>query len=92
MGRVGLVELRSLSLTEIASLQTINKDQLNTLIFNGGYPALYDRLPAGALQPGHRYRDYVSTCVERDVRQGESSIETLGTRVMSRRGFSPKSG
>ena len=58
MGRVGLVELRSLSLTEIASLQTINKDQLNTLIFNGGYPALYDPLPAGAL---HRVKGIATT-------------------------------
>ncbi|NBT56879.1 MAG: AAA family ATPase, partial [Betaproteobacteria bacterium] len=36
-GRVGLVELLPLSLAEIASQQSINKDQLNTLMFTGAY-------------------------------------------------------
>ena len=68
-GRVGLVELLPLSLAEIASRQTIDKDQLNTLMFTGAYPALYDPLRARALQSGDWYRAYVSTYVERDVRQ-----------------------
>jgi predicted AAA+ superfamily ATPase len=68
-GRVGLVELLPLSLAEIASQQSINKDQLNTLMFTGAYPALYDPLRASALQPGDWYRAYVSTYVDRDVRQ-----------------------
>lgn len=71
-GRVGLVELLPLSLAEIAT--TVPSDfLLNDLMFRGGYPALYDQrrrsLHAQAIEPSDWHRAYLSTYIERDVRQ-----------------------
>ena len=67
-GRVGLIELLPLRLGEIAQRQTLDTTQLNTLMFAGGYPALYNATRSQALQPSDWFRAYVSTYVERDVR------------------------
>lgn len=68
-GRVGLVELLPLSLSEIANVQTVGQQQLNQLMFAGGYPALYNATRSPALRPGDWFSAYVSTYIERDVRQ-----------------------
>jgi uncharacterized protein len=73
-GRVGRLELLPLSLKELA--QTPAKElpterqvfhQIDDLMFNGSYPALYDQ--ARTLAPRQWYTSYISTYVERDVRQ-----------------------
>ncbi len=68
-GRVGLIELLPLSLTEIGHATHISHTQLNELMFTGGYPALYNSLRVQALAPRDWFRAYVSTYIERDVRQ-----------------------
>jgi predicted AAA+ superfamily ATPase len=62
-GRVGRVELLTLSLGEIqiAGLPTT----LDRLLLNGGYPALYQR----DLAANDWFPNYVATYLERDVRQ-----------------------
>jgi predicted AAA+ superfamily ATPase len=63
-GRVGLLNLLPFSLGE---LQTANRVQgsLDELLWRGLYPPLYDR----DLTPGDWYASYVTTFVERDLRQ-----------------------
>jgi predicted AAA+ superfamily ATPase len=63
-GRTTLTELLPLSLEEIRRFPTPPPD-LNTLLWRGGYPRIYERdLPA------HEWlADYTATYVERDVRQ-----------------------
>ena len=63
-GRVGLVNLLPFSLEE---LQAVNRvpDSLDEVLWRGLYPPLYDR----DLSPGDWYASYVSTFVERDLRQ-----------------------
>lgn len=68
-GRVGLIELLPLSLNEISTAQKVDRTQLNQLMFRGGYPALYNTTRAQALLPSDWFRAYVSTYIERDVRQ-----------------------
>jgi uncharacterized protein len=71
-GRVGLVELLPLSLSEIATPAHWVPTDLNTLMFTGGYPALFDarRGPATqSLLPADWHGGYIATCIERDVRQ-----------------------
>lgn len=63
-GRVGRVELLPLSATELAGTGLLPAD-LETLLLQGAYPALYDR----AMKPGDWFANYVATYVERDVRQ-----------------------
>lgn len=63
-GRAGLVELLPFTRDELASVQRAPAD-LDTALFMGGYPPLYDR----ALQPQHWFAAYVAAYVERDVRQ-----------------------
>ncbi|MBS0543081.1 MAG: ATP-binding protein [Proteobacteria bacterium] len=63
-GRVGRVELLSLSGAELAEHGGL-PDQIDTLLWQGGYPALYDR----QLTPGDWFANYVATYLERDVRQ-----------------------
>ena len=62
-GRVGRVELLPLSGAELAGegLGT----NLDALLLKGGYPSLYDR----DVLPGDWFPNYVSTYLERDVRQ-----------------------
>ena len=75
-GRVGLVQLLPLSLAEISQAANLARagapSDLNTLMFTGGYPALYDaRRGTGAqrLLPADWHRAYIATYIERDVRQ-----------------------
>ncbi len=63
-GRVGRVELLPLSAQELTSSQKRPAD-LNTALFQGGYPALYDR----EVSPQDWFANYISTYLERDVRQ-----------------------
>lgn len=58
-GRVGYLNLLPLSLEEIN-----DKSNNNTLLFKGGYPALYNEVT----NPVKWYANYISTYVERDVR------------------------
>jgi predicted AAA+ superfamily ATPase len=63
-GRTTLTELLPLSLKEVRRFPA-PPDDLDTLLWQGGYPRIYERgLPA------HEWlTDYVATYVERDVRQ-----------------------
>jgi predicted AAA+ superfamily ATPase len=63
-GRAARVELLPLSATELAATQQDPAD-LNTALFQGGYPALYDR----DVSPQDWFANYINTYLERDVRQ-----------------------
>ena len=63
-GRVGLVQLLPLSQTELARAG-LAAVPLEAMLWQGGYPALYDR----RLSPADWFPNYVATYVERDVRQ-----------------------
>lgn len=63
-GRVGLVQLLPLAQTELAGA-ALAQDELDTALWQGGYPALYDR----NLSPEDWFPNYIATYVERDVRQ-----------------------
>ena len=63
-GRVGRVELLPLSVEELSTAQLAPSD-LNLTLFQGGYPALYDR----DMSPQDWFANYISTYLERDVRQ-----------------------
>ena len=63
-GRVGLLQLLPLSLSEQKGGGTLPAT-LDRAMFQGGYPVLHDRPVA----PGDWLPNYVSTYVERDVRQ-----------------------
>jgi len=63
-GRAGRVELLPLSAAELVAAQQLPAD-LHTALFQGGYPALYDR----DLSPQDWFANYIATYLERDVRQ-----------------------
>jgi len=63
-GRVGMVQLLPLSQTELAGAGLASVS-LDAALWQGAYPALYDR----NLAPGDWFPNYVATYVERDVRQ-----------------------
>ena len=63
-GRAARVELLPLSATELATTQQAPAD-LKTALFQGGYPALYDR----KVTPQDWFANYIATYLERDVRQ-----------------------
>jgi uncharacterized protein len=63
-GRVGRIELLPLTVDELAAAGKL-PSALEDLLLCGGYPALYDR----ELSPGDWFPNYVSTYLERDVRQ-----------------------
>ncbi|HQT82217.1 ATP-binding protein [Ferrovum sp. PN-J185] len=63
-GRVGKVELLTLSLSELKAAHCMPAT-LDQLILKGTYPALYSR----EIEPTDWYSNYVATYVERDVRQ-----------------------
>jgi predicted AAA+ superfamily ATPase len=63
-GRVGRVELLPLCADEMATSQKAPAD-LNTALFQGCYPALYDR----DVSPPDWFANYISTYIERDVWQ-----------------------
>jgi predicted AAA+ superfamily ATPase len=63
-GRVALVSLLPFTLSELHSVE-LGPKTLEHLLFSGLYPPIYDR----GLDPGIWHGNYVSTYVERDVRQ-----------------------
>lgn len=63
-GRVGLVQLLPFSLGELKGARRL-RGNLDDLMFRGQYPPLYDR----DLTPSDWFAAYMSTYVERDVRQ-----------------------
>ena len=63
-GRVGLLHLLPFSLGELKT-GGLSPENLDTLLFTGFYPPIYDR----ALTPSGWYANYVFTYLERDVRQ-----------------------
>ena len=63
-GRVGRVELLPLSLPELRAAGCL-PEHLDSLLLNGSYPAVYSR----GLRPADWYGNYVSTYLDRDVRQ-----------------------
>lgn len=63
-GRVGLVQLLPLSMTELSGVNHL-PDRLDELLWTGGYPPLYDR----AVTPELWFPNYVATYIERDVHQ-----------------------
>lgn len=70
-GRIALLNLLPLSLSEIASAQPLNS--IDTILYQGAYPRLYDR----QLEPADIYPDYIQTYIERDVRSMQN-IQDLG--------------
>jgi uncharacterized protein len=62
-GRAGRIELLPLSQPELLAAELL--PPLDKLLWQGSYPALYDR----TLAPGDWYANYVATYIERDVRQ-----------------------
>ena len=63
-GRAGLLQLLPLSLAEL-NAGGLLPASLDTVMFQGGYPALYDR----PVVPDDWFPNYVATYIERDVRQ-----------------------
>ena len=63
-GRVGRLELLPFSAAELAAAGRLPAD-LDTLLWQGGYPPLYDR----PLSPSDWFPNYIATYLERDVRQ-----------------------
>lgn len=63
-GRAALLELLPFSVTELRAGGWLEND-LFSLLWRGGYPALFDR----GEEPGAWLASYVATYVERDVRQ-----------------------
>lgn len=63
-GRVGLLQLLPFSLAELKEGGVL-PTTLDAALFQGSYPPLYDR----PVLPGDWFPNYVSTYVERDVRQ-----------------------
>ncbi len=63
-GRVGRLELLPLSVQELDQVQAV-PDRVSQLLWQGGYPALYDR----EVEPTDWFANYVATYIERDVRQ-----------------------
>lgn len=67
-GRIGYLQLLPLSIKEIDK----RVDDLDTLLFKGGYPELYDQnIPASKW-----YANYIRTYLERDVRM----IKNIGSQ------------
>lgn len=70
-GRVAFLDLLPMTCRELNQAGELPKD-LWTTLFQGGYPAIYDR----KMDPIQMYDDYIRTYVERDVRQ-ITSIQNL---------------
>jgi predicted AAA+ superfamily ATPase len=63
-GRAARVQLLPFSLSELAAVNRAPQ-YLDELLYRGSYPPIHDREVA----PVHWYADYVTTYIERDVRQ-----------------------
>jgi len=60
-GRVGITKLLPFSHYELAD----NQKSLNDFIFTGSYPRIYDQ----DIRPDVFYKNYISTYIEKDIRQ-----------------------
>lgn len=64
-GRVCILNLLPLSIQEMHENKLLNQDNVDEVIFKGGYPRLYhEHLPTEAM-----YSSYIQSYLERDVRQ-----------------------
>ncbi len=63
-GRVAIVDLVSLSVSELKESNLLAED-LTTVLFKGGYPRIFEKKP----DPSDWYQSYIRTYLERDVRQ-----------------------
>ena len=72
-GRVAVCNLLPLGLTELIGPDLLDED-LNRVMFTGGYPVLYDR----HIPPSDYFPSYIQTYIERDVR-GISNVGNLST-------------
>lgn len=69
-GRAAMLSLMPLSVVEIIGSK--KPEEVNNLIFTGGYPRIYDQ----GLSPTQAISDYIATYVERDIKE-LSNIESL---------------
>lgn len=67
-GRTGNLQLLPLSLAEIRATRVELQSMEHTL-WKGGYPALFDARRTTSEQPGQWFSAYISSYIERDVRQ-----------------------
>jgi len=72
-GRAAILKLLPFSMTEL-QVEGLIPDSYEQLIFKGMYPGIYDR----DIEPGFFYPSYISTYIERDVRQIKN-IENLNS-------------
>lgn len=72
-GRAAILKLLPFSMTEL-QVEGLVSDSYEQLIFKGMYPGIYDR----DIEPGFFYPSYISTYIERDVRQIKN-IENLNS-------------
>ncbi len=71
-GRIAILTLWPLSILELRHAEEL-PDRYDSLLYRGGYPALYSR----KVSPEDWYPNYVRTYIERDVRQLQN-VEDLG--------------
>lgn len=64
-GRTGLLKLLPFSLTELKNIYSKENKNMDSIIYNGFYPRVFDN----NLNPYQMYSDYFETYVERDLRQ-----------------------
>ncbi len=64
-GRTALLKLLPFSLTELNDIYNKKIINIDSILYNGFYPRLYDK----GLEPYQMYSDYFETYVERDLRQ-----------------------
>jgi len=72
-GRTTILKLLPFSFEELRDT-TYEPPDWETLVFNGGYPRLYDK----QIQPSDFYPSYINTYIEKDVRQIKN-IENLNS-------------
>lgn len=60
-GRVGITKLLPFSYKELSG----TGNDLNEIIYKGSYPRIYDQ----GIRPGVFYKNYISTYIEKDIRQ-----------------------
>jgi len=63
-GRIAILTLLPLSMNEL-DINKLLPNKLDTVMFNGGYPRIYDE----KIEAHKLYPSYIQTYVERDVRQ-----------------------
>ncbi|MCP4602941.1 MAG: ATP-binding protein [Proteobacteria bacterium] len=71
-GRVAIFHLFPFTQLELVQTNKLSED-LDTALFNGGYPVIFDR----AVPPTDYFPSYIQTYVERDVRT-ITNVENLG--------------